>query len=498
VRTRAGELHQRRVLAIGLGLLTACRPGPEVPAAIGGARPNVVLISLDTLRADRLNAYGYTVRPTSPHIDALAGDGILHTAHIAASPWTTPSHMSLLTSMHPSSHGVISSFGELNAGLHGGAPFVRLAGDRVTLAEALLEEGYRTAAYTGGGPLHPSIGFDQGFEEYSSTMYKVDEAGMGEMLDWIDRDDRRPFFLFWHTFEVHAPYLHPDFLPDSLAAVADEVLALHADDVEDDRRHVAARTALLDLLKAHDAFLPWVSSTLYDGAIASADAWVGRLLSFLRERGLYDSTLIVLTSDHGEEFADRDPARFYDQHGRSAYDEMIRVPLILKLPDSRHAGLAVDGLSRAIDVMPTVLGVAAVHAPAEQMQGDDLAPLWSGGAARSGRVAFTEGTAAGDELKSLRTESHKLILEIAMDRVREQGRAFVPETLQRVRLFDLRSDPGERSDLLAAPAAAEAELAAALEARVREIVGAASAEVEAIELDAQTLRELEALGYLGR
>jgi len=488
-------------LGIALSALACSGGGPDgrgfESLSHDDTKPSIVLISIDTLRADRLNVYGYAKHRTSPAIDALAQDGILHTAHIAASPWTTPSHMSLLTSLHPSTHGVISSFDELSRGLQSDAPFVRLAAGRTTLAEALLDDGYRTAAFTGGITLHPSIGFDQGFEHYLSTMYKLHERGMQEMLDWVADADPRPFFLFWHTFEVHAPYLHPDFLPDSLSDLATDVLTLGAQRVDGTERHLAAREILLRLLARHRALLPWVCSTLYDGGVSSADAWVGRLVASLRERNLYDSTLIVLTSDHGEEFADHNPEYFYDKHGHSAYEEMIRVPLIVKLPDSRHAGLVVDQVTRAIDVMPTVLQVVGAGASTSELQGEDMTPLWREQPTRERRVAFTEGTESGTELKSLRTGSHKLILEIGAESVREHGRAFVPDAIGPMHLFDLAADPGERLDLLASsPDAETASMAAELAEQIREIVSSGSAEVETIELDDRTLDELRALGYV--
>jgi arylsulfatase A-like enzyme len=176
---------------------------------------------------------------------------------------------------------------------------------------------------------------------------------------------------------------------------------------------------------------------------------------------------------------------------------MIRVPLIVKLPGSRHSGLVVDQVTRAIDVMPTVLAVAGASAPSSGLQGEDLTPLWRRHPTRADRVAFTEGTESGVELKSMRTGTHKLILEIGADSVREHGRAFVPAAVDRMHLFDLTADPGERLDLLSSPSDAESSrLAAELAEQIRETVSSGSAEVETIELDDRTLEELKALGYV--
>jgi hypothetical protein len=139
-------------------------------------RYNVVLVSIDTLRADRLGCYGYNRRPTSPVIDSLAEESVLFENYIASAPWTTPSHLSLFTSLYPSSHGVMTSFTEMWDGLEfGGTSYHKLPGSRVTLAEALAEKGFATAAFTGGGPMDPAIGFDQGFEVYDTSMFKLDD-----------------------------------------------------------------------------------------------------------------------------------------------------------------------------------------------------------------------------------------------------------------------------------------------------------------------------------
>ena len=143
------------LLAVALLSSAACGRSPERP-------PNVILISVDTLRADYLNVYGYDAHVVSPNIDALAGEGVVHLNHITASPWTTPAHASLLTSLRPSSHGVIDSFENVWQGIIQQASFNRLASERLTLAEALGDAGYATAAFTGGVTVDASIGFDQG------------------------------------------------------------------------------------------------------------------------------------------------------------------------------------------------------------------------------------------------------------------------------------------------------------------------------------------------
>ena len=174
VGRRTMRSHVALLALIALAMLACPRP-----VEVSGP-PNVVLISVDTLRADFLNAYGFDEHRVSPAIDRLAADGILFEQHIAASPWTTPSHMSLFTSLAPTSHGVNESFSSLRSGLRRGT-HKKLADARTTLAEVLQRAGYATAAFTGGITLIPQIGFDQGFDRFETSMYKLDDANVQVM-----------------------------------------------------------------------------------------------------------------------------------------------------------------------------------------------------------------------------------------------------------------------------------------------------------------------------
>jgi len=181
----------------------------------------LILVPHDTGRY--FGCYGKDV-PT-PHIDRMAAEGVLFENFITSSPWTTPSHLSMLTSLHPVTHGLTSSFVELWKGLHVTNEFYRLPDERITLAEVLRDNGFATAAFTAGGPLDAKIGFGQGFDIYDSSMFKLRESNVGRMFDWIENNAGRRFFLFWHHFEVHAPYLHTDFLPELLPRERVEALS---------------------------------------------------------------------------------------------------------------------------------------------------------------------------------------------------------------------------------------------------------------------------------
>jgi len=467
---------------------------------------NVLLISVDTLRADSLNCYGFKKYITSPNIDALAKDGILFENCITVSPWTTPSHMSMLTSMYPSTHGITLSFMELWRNLYAKGPtFVKLPENRITLAEVLKANRFKTAAFTGGGTLEPVIGFGQGFELYDTSMFKLDKRNMGTMCNWIKKNSNRQFFLFWHHFEVHAPYLHADFLSDILPGKTSEILRKkHEELAASLYRNVWPKTSayLLQthqkMLESYSALNPEVCKTLYWGCVLSADRWLGQLLQLLREEGLYDRTLIIFTSDHGEEFTDHFHENFYDAHGRTLYEEMIRVPLIIKLPYQQNAGTRVPQVSQTIDFMPTILDVLSITPYKNEMQGLSLTPFWKKNASAPAQIAYTEALASQDEMKGLRTDRYKFIISIDSYTVSRFGRKYIPEKTPYCEMYDLRDDPEEKKNLLMLPQSKEiAKKADAFERNIRKHISEQTGEVEAVELDQETIEKLKSLGYIG-
>ncbi len=485
---------RRIALAIAV-LLTAC--GREQHAA---RLPNVVLISADTLRFDRLNTYGYRARTTSPHLDRLAADGVVFEVAITASPWTMPAHMSLFTSLSPSAHGMVTPLSSLQAQQQRNE-VQRLPAERVTLAEALAAHGYRTAAFTGGGTMDPRIGFDQGFSLYRTAMFKMSDGSMGEMLAWLRERRPEPFFLFWHTFETHFPYLDPSFLsevaPQEVVREASPVLqrigTQLADEGFSDPSLSEAVRALTQLgLLNRDA-----CEALYTGAVRSVDRWLGVLLDALRAAGVYDDTLIVFTSDHGEEFAEHNPGIFYNSHGHSVFDELVHIPLVMKLPSSAHAGSRVAAPVRLIDVYPTVLDVLGLARGAAAIEGESLRPLWEHPERAGARTALVEATAFDYELKAVRTARRKYIVGATAATVAAQGRQHVPEDPKLRWLFDLGKDPKETANLLTPPVpdalAAEAEL---FQRMLRALVPLSLGVTDRTRLDDETVERLRALGYV--
>src|SRR5262245_7793877 len=325
-----------------------------VPACRGGfdsARPDIVLIVVDTLRADHLGAYGYD-RGTTPHLDVLARQGTVFDAAWSAAPWTLPSVMSIMTSRYPSSHRVE------NDGL-------KLGADTPTLAETLERSGYATAAFVSHVYVSSAFGFGRGFETFedfglSRPDYRL-EAGMEPRADrvtdsalaWLDRQGRRPVFLFVHYFDPHWPYDPPEtFRPPGEAGYHGSLDAAY-DSIS---RFLDPRQPLPD---DYRAFL----LARYDGEIRFVDEQIGRLLDRLSASERGPRAWVVVTADHGEEFKDHGSMG----HGRRLYEEVVRVPLIIRRPGKNGApggGARVSAPVSGIDLLPTLVAAAGAPAPA--------------------------------------------------------------------------------------------------------------------------------------
>lgn len=379
--------------------------------------PNVLIIGIDTLRADHVSCYGYS-RATSPNIDRMAAEGVRFESAISASPWTLPSFATVFTSLYPSQHGA----GSLQTRLRTVFP---------TLAMMLLKNGYSTAGIASNSTIGPEFGMDRGFESYN-LLPPVRECDASRTTDdalhWLDANKEKRFFLFVHYFDPHLPYAPP--------APYDTLFSNgYAGPIG---RQFDAKNTGTDDVRVYDYVREMPAEdrnqivALYDGEIAYTDAAVGRLLGGLQERGLRDNTLVILLSDHGEEFMDHGALN----HGHSLYDELLRVPLILSWPGQLPAGEVVRRQVRLLDVTPTVLDFLNIK-PESHFEGVSLRPLLTskGDLVRSEtsllppEVAYSGALMAGStERKSVRAYPWKMIYEIAAERVY---------------LYNLERDPGE-------------------------------------------------------
>jgi arylsulfatase A-like enzyme len=350
----------RRAPVLVAATVLACGPGPR---AEGPARAeDVILVSIDTLRADRLGSYGRDPSFT-PNIDAFRKDAVLFEQTIAHSPSTLSSHASLFTSLIPHHHG---------ASIKGRK---RLAPDHLTVAEVLRAEGLKTAAFHGGGQLDAVFGIDQGFDVYEVPGHPPGEVPFRDVfqptveaaLAWLEENGQQPFFLFAHTYEIHHPYTPT---PEDLAAVetgyeGDLPSAISIDMLSGIN---AKRTAVSPEDLRH------IEST-YEAELRSVDAAFGKLIAGLRRLEFYESSLIIFTSDHGEEFGEHGTIGW---HSHTLYDELLRVPLLIKYPGSWHAGQTLSDQVRLLDVAPTILGALGVERPS-LFQGANLTHYAGGG-----------------------------------------------------------------------------------------------------------------------
>jgi arylsulfatase A-like enzyme len=417
-------------------------------------RPNILLIMIDTVRADSLSCYGYP-RPTTPFLDALAAEGVRFDSAYAPSSWTVPSVASTLTSTYVNQHGLGKRF----RGLDTVSSWAVIPGDVPNLAQLMSAAGYRTFGLVANMSLTAERGFDRGFERYD-CIGSVDVDVVGKALEsWLPEiaGAEEPWFFWLFLFDPHGPY-------DGREPWLDEF--------DPEWRRAERMNGLpptefsltAGKLKPDDIA---VAKACYDTEIRAADDLIREVFEGLPGA---DDAFVLVTADHGEEFLEHGGTL----HGRSLYDEQIRVPFIVRMPDRRSAGTVVDEPVSLVDVLPTILGAAGIEPPPGAVGLDLLGP--DGARVPEGRAIYAE-------LRSFRAvigARWKLLADV--------------HRADQDKLFDLESDPGEQRNL-AAKEAGRAAASRALLARYEE--AGRQAPPEAIEIDRQTLEKLRGLGYIG-
>jgi arylsulfatase A-like enzyme len=463
--------------AVALTFALAACSRAESPA--GSGRLNVLLIVIDTARADKFGCYGGTGGLT-PQIDRLAAEGVRFEHAAAHAPWTLPSTASLLTSLHPQEHGA-GGFLDLAPLAEGGPPVVAfrgLDGSVETVTEVFRAAGWRTGAIVNVDFLDRGFGLTQGVDDLDAAWYESNEEVRSATrttdlaLEWLGGRSGEPFFLLTHYFDTHAVYAPPAEFRRRFAAPRDR---------EDSGFVFGTREHLLLLRAGRLQLEPALierAERLYEAELAYVDSEVGRLLDGLEAHGLADDTLVVLTADHGEEFLEHGGF----EHGHTLYDELTRVPLVLRLPGHLARGRVVPGTAALIDVAPTLCELAGLAPPAGFV-GRSLVGACRGDAVLSERPVLAHGNFWGQPLVSWRSGRWKLILT---------PRAAGGESLE---LYDLEADPREQSELARERPALVAELRAEYEAVRAHLAGRAAG--APVELDAEGLRRLQALGYGG-
>jgi arylsulfatase A-like enzyme len=442
-------------LALGLLALIAGASGCSETAS---SRPSILLVTLDTTRADHLGCYG-SEAATSPHLDALAAESVRYTRALSTSSWTLPAHASILTGKFTRSHGARADAAgpiRLSSAIEGPRSWRRvrargLSPRERTLPVVLAEHGYATAAVVAGPWLKRVMGVDLGFQSYddsgiTSMNGRLAEDVTDAALRWLRQRPEAPFFLFLNYFDPHDPYKPPrEFL-----------------------RGKAPRRGKLDAETYRRRLTRWA----YQGEIRYMDHHLGRLLGGLRSLGVYDDTWIIVTSDHGELLGEHG---IYG-HGTTLHEPLLEIPLILKYPGSRTAPDTREEQVQLVDLLPTILNALGLAIPPD-VQGSPLGRRAHPLIAEVYPLPFLEH-ARGD-FRMLREENDKFVWHSGGDH----------------RLFDLVADPDETVDL----AERRPEQAQSMRARLDDYLARLPAPSEGGEprqVDAATEEALRGLGYL--
>ena len=473
--------------------------GIEAETMVASGKPNLLLILVDTLRADHLGVYGYE-RPTSPRIDGFAEQATRFDRAVAQAAWTKPSVASIFTGRYVHRHGVTRS---LDA----------LGDDLPTLAEVLRRAGYRTVAFSANPWITPEFRFSRGFDEFESgramgpqltNLYRTarrieslskrtglrlplsgwvfrwagrensgnaerDEAQAASVIEWLrSADQKQPFFLYVHMIGPHDPYDPPREFAEAFARSSSPAPRLPPPRVQTTFEH-AESLDREDLVRLIDQ---------YDAAIAHADSLVGQMLDQLAALGLAEDTVVVVTSDHGEEFYEHSNWR----HGNQLYDEVVKVPLLFRIPGGDR-GVVRHDPAQLVDILPTALDLLGVDAP----DGTD------------GRALFPEPPSVDQATLSEHWwfDGGNYVAQavarsgLKLQSTRDQGKGRESEEL-----FDLFHDRHERTNLLDADGYPESDLAA-LRALLGQLGGSGVSEDRETleEIDPTTRERLRRLGY---
>jgi len=451
-------------------------------------RPNIIIVLVDALRPDHLGCYGYRL-PTSPAIDAFSTEGVVFTEAVSVADWTKPAVPSLLTSLYPSQHGVFEGSA---SDTEGKVTSDILGESLVTLGEMLQGAGYATAAFVMNAQLKGFLGFQQGFELFAEDLGEASQI-IARFLAWLDdRPGDRPFFVYLHFLDVHWPYTPPPPYDTMFGDYTSQLdLAAH------DPKALRQRINDGELTLAATDVLHLASQ--YDGEIRAFDDQFAELYATLKRRHLLEHTWIVLTADHGEEFYEHGKIG----HGNSLYEELLRVPLVIRGP-SATPGARVSTPVSLIDIVPTALDVAGLPL-APSLMGRSLRRGLEGGALDR-RPTFAESRHKYDYARAIRTSGFKYIesfKERSHDRNEPAATRFAPSRLRdparfslRRELYRLTDDPLETTDLSEREGAVVSTLAAALDAWAERLEGGYRGESGRRELDPATVEHLRALGYV--
>lgn len=426
---------------------------------------NFILISMDTVRADHLGCYGYG-RDTTPAIDAYAKRGIIFEKCTSSSSWTVPAHHTIFTSMEPATHGCVyyPSPGRLSPKFD-------------TMAKIFSRRGFKTAAFTGGGYVGKQMGFDVGFDHFESLDIRF-EYNMEATMKWLDENSDEPFFLFMHGFNAHRPYVPPAPYKHLFAG--------------DYKGNYEVKEFGPGRPRPDGGDLDYVISQ-YDGEIAFIDAMMGDFFRFLQQKNVLSDTLVILTSDHGDEFYEHGRC----DHIHNLFDELTAVPWIMFGPgiparrETQHVG--------TIDILPTVLSIFGLK-ESIPFQGVDLSALVYGDQSTREQTVFGFTGKGGEpkHLSSVRTDRWKLVTDIPSGGPNPKCAGCKQKEAEGsvVGLFDLQADPGEQQDVGKEHPKVVRELWGILLERLKECGTLAQSTETALPSTPEYLEALRTLGYV--
>jgi arylsulfatase A-like enzyme len=443
--------NARTACVLGLALLAGCAREAPLPVP-----RSIILLDIDTLRADHLGCYGYDL-PTSPNIDALAAESVRFEWAFGQAPYTAPSQGSLLTGLYPTAHGLV-------------LPSDRLHEEVTTLAEALAAAGFTTAGFVDGGHMAAEFGIAQGFQLY----HNADRAGLAGMappvFEWLAEHAGERFLLLVHTYDIHTPYDPPEpYRSQFLAGLAPPSPGFTASAKQLRDIRVSKYHGSEEVLPPNDIAF---ARALYDGGIRYTDDLIGTYLAEIRRLGLDRDTLIVLFSDHGEEF---------QEHGsvlhEKLYATVTRIPLLIRFPGAARRG-TVPMVVEGVDLTPTLLDAVGVEPP-PGLHGESLLPLILGERPSRPPLAFGESPFFGVE-RFVATDEYRL----QYSRVHDD-----------IELYAYREDPHEQRDLADERPAVVARMWPAI-TRWEAFVAPTKRRTARSPLSDSTREQLRALGYL--
>ena len=436
--------------------------------------PNVILIIIDTVRKDHFSCYGYQ-RETTPRIDEFAKEAVKFENAIAPSPWTLPSIASILTGLWPHRHLAGYPVKDEETGQEG---LTYLSESAVSIAEVLLQQGYQTVGFFQNPFVDPAFRLNRGFELYdyfpgdNLHIRRADQV-IGLASRWLERYRRwkKPFFMVVHIFDPHLAYDPPSEF--ALPYVYEYKGDLRIPFAPDEEELNKIRQGKITYSSKDKNFI----IGLYDGELSFVDHWVGEFFDYLKEKKIYDNSLIILTADHGEEFWEHNSF----EHGHSLYQEVLLVPLLIRFPGGENAGLVVKEYVSLVDIAPSILAYLGIETsfPANgrsfiSMPGAVIRPF--------PRPVISELNRIGPPLQCIIKEPYKLILNT------QSGK---------IEIYNLEKDPGEKENLFGKKLSYPPEIIDQIRATANKIQELKSQnQLKKANLDQETLKKLKSLGYL--